>query len=370
MIQPRHVLATVLVLCFARPAHSQAVQAARGVARQGEERDAENRARAFAALKSQLVTLEVAFSTVSASRSLLTPKTAAESSTVAAQDLAAARLTVAASRARAALEASGDPRLFRELLNDYNAYIRETNQATGRASPFATSQFGITAAASQVSTLVPDVAFTIGPELSFGGQTVGTFGISTNLLGAAAGTAFDALGADKLKQYFQDNVAVATVLPTNGVKKITAQIGLGLGGLAFGSQVIRVNETTTKTVPRITVWPALQIDQHDTSDARVPSDLKTRFSDQKSWASPSIAIALVPWSEEEIEQRVKARKFVVIPTIGVRLPYFFPGESFDALAALFSKRRTDFERGGKTQVTIGLAVPFPKVSPPSPPPSE
>ena len=60
------------------------------------------------------------------------------------------------------------------------------------------------------------------PLTSMRNTTSATPLVFVRVCGAAAGAAFDALGSPKLKQYFQDNIAVATALPTNGVKKISA----------------------------------------------------------------------------------------------------------------------------------------------------
>ncbi len=196
---------------------------------------------------------------------------------------------------------------------------------------------------------VPDVVFVIGTTMTIGqGKAVGQAEFSTNLLGAAAGTAFDAMGSDALKEYFQDNLAVGTAFPFGGRHKLTAALGVGLGGLKLG---------------RFAIWPAINIEQVDSGDARVPSAIRAGSSSSANWSSPIISIAVSPWDLSNIAGRVQAGRLTPVFTAAVRLPYYYPNDPFSAVAALFSDKRGDYQKSGKLQFQVGVFFPLQKVKP-------
>lgn len=203
------------------------------------------------------------------------------------------------------------------------------------------------------SILVPDVVFSIGPELNtFSGRGIKygiySFGISTNLLGAVVGSAFDALGSTALKDYFTENISVGTAIPFSKSGNLTTQLGLGLGGINLN---------------KITIWPILHIEQVDSDDVRLPVGISKLNSDAKNWSSPLISVAILPFSKSEVQDRLEAGKLVFIPVVGLRLPFYYPGSHFSSLGALFTEDRAKYERSGGTQLIISITIPLLRVKP-------
>ncbi|MEO7964948.1 MAG: hypothetical protein ABIT38_13680 [Gemmatimonadaceae bacterium] len=342
--------------------HAQGVQAARGIARMTEERfDAQaRRAKALVRDEVEQYRLVASLAAPSAPRFIASNEEERRQLSVA---YVWASLLVG--QGETLLHSDDDRALFRELFERYKA----TRKSEAVAASATINMLSMSTSAAveiesivlpPLTTLVPDVAFTVGPEFGFGRTNSGAVAIGTNLVGAVASSAFSALGSEALQKYFQDNVAIGTSLPTNGSKKISAQLGLGLGSFRIGNRSTIVNGKPA-TEARLQFWPVLQVEQHDTADAQVPRDLVTRFAKEKTWTSPVIAVAIVGYSSEKLEQRAKDGKFVLIPVVGVRLPYFFPGDVFSALTALFSEHRSDFERAGKAQFVVGLSLPVPRL---------
>jgi len=203
------------------------------------------------------------------------------------------------------------------------------------------------------ATLVPDIVFSVGPEFYSGAtNSLTTIGISSNLLGAAGGAVFDALGSATLKDYFSKNVSVGTAFPTNGDnKKLSAQLGLGLGGINLRA---------------ITIWPVLNFEQTDREDGRVPTSIKEGAPDEKNWTSPIFSVAIVPFATKALEDRLRAGKLVPIPVLGVRLPYYYPGDVFTALGAVFTSKRADYVSSGKAQFIIAVSLPLLRIQPSQP----
>jgi hypothetical protein len=199
-----------------------------------------------------------------------------------------------------------------------------------------------------IHTLLPNVVFTIGPELHFSDrdELLG-FGLSTNLLGASVGSVFDVLGSNELKEYFTKNISAGTALPVTGTGKLSAQIGLGLGAV---------------DLKKFSIWPVLNIEQTDTADARVPTEVVERRPDKENWSSPIISFALVPWDPATLRTRLEEKKLVFVPVVGLRLPYYYPSDPFSALAALFSDNRRDFEDVGDVEFILGVSVPLVRIA--------
>jgi hypothetical protein len=208
------------------------------------------------------------------------------------------------------------------------------------------SEVGILAAPPALFK-APDVVFVVGSTVTLGqGSTVAQAEISTNLLGAAAGTAFDAIGSTPLKEYFQDNLAVGTAFPYGGQHKLTAALGVGLGGLRIGS---------------FAVWPAINIEQVDSGDTRVPASVKAGSPSSANWSSPILSVAVSPWDLTKIAERVKAGRLSPVFTLGVILPYYYPNDPFSTVAALFSDKRGSFQKSGKVRFQVGVFFPLQKV---------
>ena len=259
--------------------------------------------------------------------------------------------------AEAVLESRNDSKRFNDAIirfNDVEERLIDAMAVGGRPAVMDEAMGRIQARGMplpQAHTLVPDIVFTTGPEYAFGnGRSILGVGISTNLLGEAVGTAFDILGSESLKTYFSQNVSAGTVIPTSGSGKLSGQLGLGLGG---------INLSVT------TIWPVLGMEQIDTADARIPSGLKQLQPGVTSWSSPLLYFAFVPYDIKTFETKLKAGGFVLVPTIGLRLPYYYADNPFSALAAIFTSKRTEFLKSGKTTFVMGLSIPLLKVKPSS-----
>lgn len=247
--------------------------------------------------------------------------------------------------ARATLDAEHDPERFLRRLRVLRAYLEGLEQSgelrrirDGSSAP----GFSIRAAPSELFK-VPDVAFVIGATLMVGkGTTVGQAEVSTNLLGAAAGAAFETMGATALKEYFEDNLAVGTAFPFGGEHKLAAVLGVGLGGLRVG---------------RFSIWPAINIEQADSGDHRVPDAIRS-LGTSANWSSPMLSVAVSPWDLSAINAGVKEGKVMPVFTLAVRLPYYYPNDPFSAVAALFSDKRGDYQKKGKAQFQVGVYFPL------------
>jgi hypothetical protein len=266
-----------------------------------------------------------------------------------------AAIVRAESEANRVLAARNDPREFVAALNSFRAAEEGVFRIMDRPSMSELIEnregfrpFDIPAPA--ITTAVPDVVFVVGGDVTRlrapERGSVFSLGVATNLLGAAVGSAFDALGSSTLKDYFSNNISIGPAVPTSGPHKISSQLGLGLGEVRIGP---------------VTLWPDINLEQLDTADLRVPPDVISKKPSEQSWSVPSFGLG-VPLGKTFLE-RVKAGKLVAILTFGYKVPYYFPGDSFTALGALFSTRRNDYVRRGPGTFSVGLSVPLLKVKP-------
>lgn len=243
--------------------------------------------------------------------------------------------------ARETLDAAEDPEQFLRRFRVLRAYLAGLERS-GQGAGFRGMDFTTTAAPSELFK-VPDVSFVIGTTLTAGkGTTVGQAEVSTNLLGAAAGTAFEAMGSTEIKEYFEDNLAVGTAFPFGGEHKLAAVLGVGLGGLRVG---------------RFSIWPAINIEQADSGDGRVPDAIRA-LGTSANWSSPLLSVAVSPWDLSAINEGVKKGAVMPVFTLAVRLPYYYPNDPFSAVAALFSDKRGDYQKKGKAQFQIGVYFPL------------
>lgn len=200
----------------------------------------------------------------------------------------------------------------------------------------------------QISSLIPDVVFTAGVDYTMGASTNGLLGValSTNLLGAAAGTVFKAIKSEGLQSYFTDNLSAGPAFPIHGDHKISAQVGLGLGGVDLGVTHI---------------YPVLNLESTDSADIRVPRAVVQRVPGEANWTTPVVSLAIIPGSRDAFIKKVSAGKFAWVITASVRLPYFYPGDPFSGLAALFTDDREKYEKAGDAAFALGVAVPLLRV---------
>jgi hypothetical protein len=233
-----------------------------------------------------------------------------------------------------------------QLLHDYPNELVALS-AAGRATAAGT--------VPQVFTSLNNIVFTAGVDVSVsrnardanarGSGTTSSFSIATNLLGATAGSGFDAIGAEGMKTYLTQNIAAGTAIPMDKSNSLTAFLGLGLGQYAIGS---------------VTLWPVINVEQTDTADTRTPVSLRSVKTDQKTWSAPTIGIGIV--LPEGWYKKASLGKAGLIPTIGVRVPHYYPGDPFAAIAALFSTKRSEYVRAGSAVYTFGLALPLTKAA--------
>lgn len=261
-------------------------------------------------------------------------------------DVALAREVARA--AREALLAVGDPRELRirwERFQDArDRYADGCTQVQNRNCP----PLGAHVAGplpGQVFAIAPAVVFGVGWGLVIGAdmKPVNSFAVSTNLLGAAAGSLLGAIGSQDAREYFSKNLAVGTAFPTRGPNRLTGFVQLGLGQIAFQG---------------LTLWPVLGVEQRDAADQRVPRALAARKPDVDNWTAPSLDIGFVFWSPKEFQRRVAEGKPAPVLTVGIAFPYYFPGDPFESLAGLVTNRRGDYEKQGKVQFSVGVAYPL------------
>jgi hypothetical protein len=334
-------ISLTMVLALSSPGTGQAVQAYRSMA---VDRDSLAKlVTVFAGMASRrLAAIEVATSVLAAVSDTGPNVRIARQLT--------AILEVEGRLAREALMSTDDYERFMqryEALRSYDQELRRTTATTATLSALnretLLGNVDILLAPPEIHK-IPEVAFVVGASATIGdGTTVGSFEVSTNLLGAGIGTAFDALGAKPMKDYAQDNITVGTAFPFGGSNKLAATIGLGLGGLRLG---------------RFALWPAINIEQVDSADSRVPSTLLGKHPDADKWSSPLISVAISAWNLTDIRERLKKGQLTPIITLGLRLPYFYPDDPFSALAALFSANRSNYDVSGKVKVQIAVFFPL------------
>jgi hypothetical protein len=237
---------------------------------------------------------------------------------------------------QAVLDSPQDAETFEERVRTYQRLKAELVETYGP----------ITAAGLRGTTIIPQqfsdrVAFTVGYDHSWGKgfSRVSSFTVATNLLGAAVGSVFDALGSESLQKYFAKNVAAGTSIPSGSRNTLTAQVGLGLG---------------KRDIWKVTLWPAINFEQTDTADSRTPLDLRTRRAGQQVWSAPTFALGIVPPKL----RMAGVDRLTLIPIVGVRVPHYYPGDPFSALAALFTTKRSDFIRSGGLVYSVGVSMPL------------
>jgi hypothetical protein len=262
-------------------------------------------------------------------------------------------LTNAISTGTAALAATGDATQFQKLAAEFREKVSKLAiDLPGRAA--LTLGLSARAAASSpphIFTAVPDVVFTIGLGVTGGpsAERYGSTDLETNLIGAAAGVVFDAIGEKKLAEYLKNNFAAGAGFPLNkstGKRTLTNHAAIGLGEAKLGT---------------IRVWPALSTEQTDTSDRRIPQDVVSSDQTQKSWATPTFAVSLM---REAWLTDIRAGKLRPIITVGIRFPQYYPGDPYQAIAALFSSSREKFRRAGGYRFSAAISVPLLKVKSP------
>jgi hypothetical protein len=266
--------------------------------------------------------------------------------------LAAAFLRSAADT-RAALSANADPDRFAELTRQalaadgLTALERQGVQLQEIGANDLESLRSLAARMPLMDHVVPDVVFVAGPGLAAtSGGTILDFALSSTLLGAAAGAVFDAIGAKPVADYLKDNVAAGFAIPRKQ-RKITSVASVSIGHFRIADRV---------------VLPTLGVEEMDTTDERIPRSLAANPGARASWASPVFTLAIVPFTAKQLEERACKGQLIPVPTLGVRMPHFYPGDAFETVAALFSSNRSKFERAGSARLVIGLGIPLYRIT--------
>jgi len=341
-VSVRLVLGGVALVALAgSPAAAQVVQAARGsVEGATEERVAGVVASATAVARA-------------VSSALIATPTASPLARQAAEDIASA--------ARVLSEARGDERMLGARFGDFTRAVRRLCELpdteagvtvlkqAARCTPAAES--AMMESVSQdpfIFVAVPDVVFTVGYEYapSRGEQpAISSTSLGTNLLGAAVGSAFNAIGSKSLQDYFTSNISAGLSIPSGSRTRLSGAVGVGLGGVSFRG---------------VGLYPALSFEQLDSADARIPGSLVQRRPKESRWSQATLGVAI---AYPKLLQNVANGQLGFIASVGLRLPHYFAGDPFSAVGAIFSTKRSEFERAGKSQLTFGVALPLMRVKP-------
>jgi hypothetical protein len=194
----------------------------------------------------------------------------------------------------------------------------------------------------------PAVNFTLSYEYAAAAQgrtdAVQSLELGTNLVGAAAGLVFDALGEDRLAKYFKENLAVSTGLP------LRASQG---GGRVYSTAAIGLGEITAG---QIVLWPTLSLVQADTSDHRIADSVTTVEPTRASWSVPSLTFGLI--YKKWLLCFQDNRCYPPVLVVGLSAPQHYPGNAFEAISALFSGNREKYVRFGNWRMSFGVAVPL------------
>lgn len=202
----------------------------------------------------------------------------------------------------------------------------------------------------QIGLLVKEVVFTLGGEISMGDDVppVQALQLDTNLLGAAAGNLIGGLGSKDLKEFLTNNIGGTVSFPTANSNKLGGQISVGLGGISFRN---------------FTIWPTLGMEQLSGEDDRIPESIREGLTEENS-SAPEISIGIIAMTIAEFQKKLKAGGLVPVFSLSVRLPFYYPGDSYSALGALFTNDRSKFDKAGKVQFQFGVSFPIRKVDPP------
>lgn len=195
-------------------------------------------------------------------------------------------------------------------------------------------------------TLVKDVVFSIGYSLSAAQSSRSSHEatVSTNLLGAGVATVIDALGSTDLSSYFKNNVVVGAGLGLASENRISGVLGFGLAGMRLGR--------------RISVWPALNIEQVDTADGRIPGAVRTQQPSESTWSNVALTFGVIGLSPDRFKARVEDGQVVPVMSVGLSLPVYYPGDPATTLAAMFTDKRRNFLRSGNVGLVLGVSLPL------------
>lgn len=247
---------------------------------------------------------------------------------------------------RTPLEDRSLPALLQEFAAEA-ASLDGEKPAPGTRSAEESSSRGVsplTLVPAFLGAISPGVSFTLGvgtrpcTKCSEGAE------VGTSLVGAALGATVGALGApDGLKDYFEKNIAMGLTLPTRKATRITSGLSVGLGSVDIFSRG---------------VWPTLGVEQFDSSDVRLPAEVRARNQAQGTWSAPQFGVGFTWYTSAAVKKRLQEKKVVPILSMGVRFPHYYPGSAAAALAALFNGNEHKYESAGSAHFFASLSIPL------------
>ncbi|HSW31539.1 MAG TPA: hypothetical protein VLH75_18780 [Longimicrobiales bacterium] len=122
-----------------------------------------------------------------------------------------------------------------------------------------------------------DVAFAVGFDWNSSGPDGMT--VSTNLLGAAVGSAFDLIGSTQLKSFLTDNLTAGFAVPSGDAGAISGTVAVAVGGIRFGDA--------------FAMFPTLGFEQTTADSTYVPSSVLSSGADQDTWSRPILSVAFL-----------------------------------------------------------------------------
>ena len=265
---------------------------------------------------------------------------------------AVAALLLLIKDAEAALDARDD---VEEFVERYEAFQASANDATdalvtmGAGGENLQEQLTFVATSIPTHLLVSDVVFTPGFGYNINPRVAGTgtVTLSSNLLGAGLGVAFKALGSSSLEQFFMDNLSVGATLPTGDDHfQVSNDLGVGMGQVNLG-----------KRLRSVSIWPVFGFRQLDSDDPRLPRSVAAG-SAATSFSQPYFGIAFFPTGVANATKAIKCGRLTPIVTAGVTFPFYNTGNTFDALADLFTAKVNEFDESGNVGFEFGVALPL------------
>lgn len=264
---------------------------------------------------------------------------------------------VAASRAEAALHVSGDDHAFLQALRALDGAMRELRALRALRSP----DTGITPRADQRQDAVinawgpvPVFLHTLSPKVAFSAGLGSTFpllrsratsiDIGTNLAGSILGKALESVGLPAgFKDFLTENTAVGLGFSAHRRVGLTTSYSVGLGSADVAGRAI---------------WPILAIQQSDTATHEINVEARTTDTLRAVWSRPYVALGFTLYDRATVTKRLQDDKVVPVFTIGVQLPYLYPGDASTALAALFTEKRGKYLGAGRARLVVGVSIPL------------
>lgn len=207
-------------------------------------------------------------------------------------------------------------------------------------TPDEARRLGI-ASPPQLFAVNESVVFALGLGARYGEKSTGHVSLGTNLLGSALSSALDAFGAGGLGDYLKANISAGPVFPVGGGGP-SGQLGVGLGEVRVRS---------------VSFWPVLSVTELKSDDSSVPEDVSAEVPGQAVWSYPSVGLGVVRGSES-FNESSEDRGVGFVVSVGVTLPFYYPGGVGSALEALFSDSRGDYVQSGGIGAYLEISIPL------------